>query len=148
LIHSVKIETLKTYYLYLSGYLLTLIMQKCIIYFVILTCRLLYTMRRKSGYRNRGARVVEENPFPRTRAQSIHVRDDHNIVGVCTLHGTACVRFQKDHDDSRQTDTIDDVVNVVMMILIVILSQCYRNITYLSNWTMHVFLLIYLSWYL
>jgi len=88
-------------------------------------------MHRKSGHRTRGARVVEENPFPRTRAQSIHVRDDYNIVGVRTLHGTACVRFQKDHDDSRQTDTISDVANVVMIILIVILPQCYRNITYL-----------------
>jgi len=110
-------------------------MQKCV-KLVILTCRLLYTVHRKSGYRTRGARVVEENPFPRTRAQSIHVRDDHNIVGVCALHGAACVRLQKDHDDSRQTDTIDDVVIVLVMIIsIVILPQCHRNITNLPNRT-------------
>jgi len=72
-------------------------------------------MSRKSGHRARGARVVEENAIPRTRAQSIHVRDDHNIFGVRTLHGTAGVRLQKDHDDSRQTDTIDDVVIIVMI---------------------------------
>lgn len=85
--------------------------------------------------------MVEENPFPRTRAQSIHVRDDNNIVGVRALHGAACVRLQKDHDDSRQTGTIDDVVIVlVMIILIVILPQCYRNITHLPNWTICLYL--------
>jgi len=45
--------------------------------------------------------VVEENPFPRTRAESIHVRDDHNIFGVRTVHGAACVWLQKDHNDTR-----------------------------------------------
>jgi len=74
-------------------------------------------MRRKSGFRTRGARVVEENPFPRTRAQPFHVRDDHYIVGVRSLHSTACVRLQKDHDDARQTDTIINIVAIVVMII-------------------------------
>jgi len=80
-----------------------------------LTGRLLY---RKSGYRARGARVVEENPFPRTGAQPLHVRDDHDIIGVRTVHSTARVRLQKDHDGPRKTDNVHYVAIVVMIKII------------------------------
>lgn len=50
--------------------------------------------------------MAEEDPFQRTRAQSVHVRDDNHIVGLCPVHGTPGVRFQKDHFCSGETITV------------------------------------------
>lgn len=65
---------------------------------------------RQSGHRTRGAGVVEEDPFPRARAQSVHVRDDHHIVRFRPVHGTAGIRFQEDRDDTRETVVVAVVV--------------------------------------
>lgn len=54
--------------------------------------------------------MAEEDPFPGTRAQPVHVRDDHNIAGVRLVHGAAGVRVQKNHVGTAETAVVPGIV--------------------------------------
>lgn len=65
---------------------------------------------RKLRHRTRGVGVAEEDPFQGTRTQFVYVCDDNHIAGICSVHGTAGVRFQKDYFCSGETITVVIVV--------------------------------------
>lgn len=51
--------------------------------------------------------MAEENTFPGTGAQSLHVLDDNHIVGVRFVHDTSSVRIQKDDIGPNKTTDAD-----------------------------------------